>query len=116
MGNVLYGVDLDGEITPIMVRDAIIVCFKEAHKEILDLMDEYVSWESEEERDRFRDLEIELLIKNAFKDANGNYDNPTKEDLINVINHLAELASKFRGPEIIRKHYAEIKQMIDKLP
>ena len=37
----MYGVDFSKKITPLMARDAIIVCFRQAHKEILDLMDEY---------------------------------------------------------------------------
>ena len=111
----MYGVDFSKKITPIVVRDAIVTCLKQAHKEILDLMDEYAEWESEEERERFRDFEIELIVKNAFKEANVDYNNPRKEDLIKVLDSLAKLASRFRKPEIIRKHYNEIKQLIERI-
>ncbi len=67
MNKKLYGVDLSKKVTPIKVRDAIIVCFEHAHKEILDMLDEYTEWESDKEREKFRSLKIELLAKNAFK-------------------------------------------------
>ena len=115
MGKIIYGVDLSKKITPLMARDAIIVCFKQAHKEILDLMDEYAEWKSNEEREKFRNLEIELIIKNAFKEANVDYNNPKKEGLIRVLDFIAKLASQFRKPDIIRKHYNQLKQVIEKI-
>jgi len=115
MNKEIYGVDLSKKITPVMVRDAIIVCFKQAHKEILDLMDEYAEWKSKEERETFRDLEIKMIIINAFKDASVNFNNPAKEDLVKVIDGLAKFASMFRKPEIIRKHYNEIMKLINKI-
>lgn len=114
MSKIMYGVDLSEKITPIIVRDAIIVCFKQAHKEILDMMDEYAEWKSDKERDKFRDLEIELIIRNAFKEAGVDFNNPKKEDIIKVLDNLAKFASQFRKPGIIRKHYGEIKQILDK--
>ena len=115
MGKVLYGVDLSEKITPIMVRDAIIRCFVLAHKEIIDTMDEFAEWGSEEERQKFKKMGGEYVVKKAFDDAGVNFKNPTKEDLIKAINELAKYASNFRKPEIIKKHYGEIKQLIDKL-
>ncbi len=32
MGKIIYGVDFSKKITPLMARDAIIVCFKQVHK------------------------------------------------------------------------------------
>ena len=115
MAQVIYGVDLSKKITPVMVRDAIIRCFVLAHKEILDTMDEYAEWESEEERKKFKEMEGEYVVKKAFYDAGADFKNPTKEDLIKILSVLAEYSSNFRKPEIIQKHYAEIKQLTDKL-
>ena len=56
MNNMLYGVDLTKKITPLIARDAIIKCFEQAHEEILNMMDEYTEWNSDEERKKFRDL------------------------------------------------------------
>lgn len=112
--NEIYGIDISKRITPIMVRDAIIICFKQAHKEVLDMMDEYAEWSSESEREEIKNLQIELTVKNAFKDANVDFTNPKKEELINILDNLATLAAMFRKPEIIEKHYNEIKLLIGK--
>jgi hypothetical protein len=110
----IYGLDLTQKITAVMVRDAIIECFSQAHAEVLDMMDEYTEWKSEEERSRFRNLEIELIIKNLFKEANADFDNPTKESLYIVIDKLAGFAVQFRKPDIVGRHYAEIKEILER--
>lgn len=112
---IIYGVDTSKEVTPIMVRDAIIKCFVLAHKEILEMMKEYYKFGSKEEFKEMKELEVELLIKKYFKDTGGNFDNPTKEEIMKVLGKLAEYAKNFRNPEIIEKHYGEIMQLIGKL-
>jgi len=114
MGKIIYGVNLSKKITPIMVRNAIIECFIQAHKEILDMTDEYAEWKSEKEREKFRNLEVELTIKNAFKEAGADFNNPTKENIIRVLDKLAEFAAQFRKPDIVRKHYNEVRLILDK--
>jgi hypothetical protein len=114
MGRIIYGVDLSKNITPVIVRDAIIECFRQANREVLDEMDEYTEWESEKERKRFRDIQIDLIIKTAFKEAGEDFSHPTKEGIIKVMGKLADFASKFRKPEIVRRHYNEIKSILDK--
>ncbi len=34
--NIIYGVDISKEVTPVMVRDAIIDCFTKAHSDVLE--------------------------------------------------------------------------------
>ncbi len=41
-----------------------------------------------------KNFEIELIVKNAFKEANVDYNNPRKEDLIKVLDSLAKLSRK----------------------
>jgi hypothetical protein len=115
MGKVVYGVDLSEKITPTIVRDALIRCFILAHKEIIDTMDEFTEWKSEKEREKFKNMQGEFVVEKAFDDAGVDFESPTKEGLIKVIDALMEYASNFRKPEIIKKHYGEIKQLIDKL-
>ncbi|MFH1236800.1 MAG: hypothetical protein V1648_00130 [Candidatus Aenigmatarchaeota archaeon] len=115
MSKNIYGVDIDKKITPLMVRDAILKCFIAAHKEILDLMDEFAEWKNDEEREKYRKMQVELIIKNTFNDSKVDYDNPTKEGLIMVINNLAKYASMFRKPDVIKKHYNEIMMLIERL-
>ena len=115
MERCIYGIDVSKNVTPVMVRDAIFRCFLQAHKEILDQTEDKTEWDSEEEKDKFREVEIKIIVENAFKKANVDYGNPSKEGLIKVIDNLAEFASRFRKPEIIKKHYDEIMVLIDKL-
>lgn len=115
MGEKIYGVDLDGEVTPVMVRDAIIECFLGAHGEILDDMKETGDFKSEEEFEEMKKVDIKLLVKKSFGDVGGDYDNPTKEDIIGVCGKLAEFAANFRKPEIIEKHRGEIMRLVEKL-
>ncbi len=114
MGRIIYGVDLSKKITPIMARDAMIECFTQAHKEVLDTMDEFAEWESEKERQKFKKMEGGYVVKKAFDDAGVDFKNPTKDGLIKTMNELARYASNFRKPYIIRKHYNEIKLILDK--
>lgn len=110
--NCIYGVDLSGEITPIQVRDAIIKCFFQAQEEIMG----YMKKTTELKPETIEELNVDIIIENAFEEAGGDFNNPTKETLIQVIMKLKEYAADvFRDSETIEKHAGEIKQLIDKL-
>lgn len=110
-----YGVDLTKEITPIMVRDAIIGCFVKAHSDILEMMKECHDFKSKEEFEEMKQIDVKLLVKSKFEEVGADFDNPSKKDLIAVIGKLADFARNFRKPEIIKKHYDQIMQLIDRL-
>ena len=110
--NCIYGVDLSGKITPLQVRDAIIKCFSQAQEELKKYMRETTEFEYEE----IEKMLVDFVIENVFEKVGGDFNNPTKETLIQVIMKLKERsADVFRDPEIIEKHAGEIKQLIDKL-
>ena len=115
MKNCVYGVDLSEKITPLQVRDAIINCFTIAHSDVLEQMKECHEFKSEEEYEEMKKIDVKFLIKSKFEKVRGNFNNPTKEDLVKVIDELKEFASNFRKPEIIGKHYEEIMQLINRL-
>jgi hypothetical protein len=50
-----------------------------------------------------------------FDDVNGDFNNPTKESLINVVEKCKEFACLFRDNTIIEKHSNEIMTLINKL-
>ncbi|MCK5334417.1 MAG: hypothetical protein KAJ24_07895 [Candidatus Aenigmarchaeota archaeon] len=110
-----YGVDLSKDITPIMVRDAIIECFVSAHSDVLEMMKECHEFKSRQEFEEMKQIDVKLLIKSKFEEVGADFENPSKKDLIAVIDKLAEFARNFRRPEIIKKHYGQIMQLIDKL-
>jgi len=108
----IYDVDLSGKITPVQVRDAIIRCFSQAQEELK----EYLKKTTEVKPESIENMYVDLIIENAFDDVGGDFNNPTKETLIQVIMKLKESAEgAFRNPEIIEKHAGEIMQLIDKL-
>ncbi len=115
MKNCVYGVDITKEVTPIMVRDAIICCFILAHKEILEEMKEYSSFSTKKEFDELKKINVEFLIRSLFQKCDGNFDNPCKEDIIKVISSLKDYSKNFRNDKIIEKHSSEIMELVNRL-
>ncbi len=108
----IYNVDLPGKITPVQVRDAIIKCFSQAQEELKEYMGKTTEFKPEE----IEKMLVDFVIENVFEEVGGDFKNPTKETLIQVIMKLKEYAAGvFRKHEIIEKHAGEIKQLIDKL-
>jgi len=112
---IIYGVDVTKEITPIMVRDAIIDCFTKAHSDVLEEMKDYSNVESKEKIEKMKQETVKSLIESKFKEVGGDFNNPTRTTLMQVIMKLAEYASEFRDPSVIDKHFDEIMQLINKL-
>ena len=108
----IYGVDLSGKITPVQVRDAIIKCFSLAQEDLMKYMKETTDFKPE----NIEKMYVNYIIEKAFEEIGGDFKNPTKETLIQVVNKLKVYArGMFRDPEIIKKHVVEIGQLIDKL-
>ena len=108
----IYGVDLSGKITPVQVREAIIKCFSQAQEELM----EYMRKTTELEPKKIEKILVDFNIEKAFAETGGDFNNPTKETLTQVINKLKEYAAGvFRDADIIEKHTVEIMQLIDKL-
>ncbi|KKP67896.1 MAG: hypothetical protein UR68_C0020G0006 [Candidatus Roizmanbacteria bacterium GW2011_GWA2_35_19] len=100
----IYGIDTDNPVTPVMVRDAIVECFYQAHCE---------QTEMEEMNEEQLKNYCHELVKSSFSKANVSYDSPTKDDLLKVIGQLAEFSKSFRNPEVIKKHFEEIDTLIN---
>jgi len=113
---VIYGVDTQKPYSASDVRDAIVECFTQAHDEVLkeELKDSGRGLDSEEFY-QIKKLNVQQLIRQYFKEVGGDYEKPTKESLVPVCDKLAELASHYRDPKIIIKHYSEIIQLVHNL-
>ena len=107
----IYGVNINHSVTPIMVRDAIIACFTEAHAKELEELRGY-SQDNEEQFEATKKIDVEMIIKKMFEETNHDFDNPTKESLLRVISKLAEFARNFRDQETVSKHYQNIQTLI----
>jgi hypothetical protein len=103
----IYGIKDDEEVTPEKARDAIVKCFIAAHKEAVEEHMDVQSGEAEKI--------AENVVRKAFEMSSADFDNPKKEDFVNVCEHLATIAKSFRNPEIINKHYAEIMSIVERI-
>ncbi|KYK23878.1 hypothetical protein AYK24_06995 [Thermoplasmatales archaeon SG8-52-4] len=113
--NIIYGIDINQKVTPVMVRDAIIQCFYEAHCNVLELAKESFGKPSKKRFEEMKKIHVKDLIYDIFIKIEGDYNNPTKEDLLKVIENLKKFASFYRKPDIINKHVKEISQLINKI-
>ncbi len=103
---IIYGIDTEKEITPLMVRDAISECFYQFH-----CADSSLGL-GEGEANRGYCGEI---VKKAFGESGGDFEKPTKESILEVLSWLKNFAKNFRDPSIIEKHAAEIMKLAEKL-
>jgi len=103
--NMIYGVDTSKEITPLMIRDAIVECFYNAHREDVSLGDSELANRSY----------CDEIVKKMFDESSADFNNPTKESIIKVLTKLKEFSIHFRDPEIINKHEAEIMELVRRL-
>ncbi len=55
------------------------------------------------------------LVKEKFQEQGVDFDNPSKEGLLKVINALAEFSKDFRSQEVIDKHKSEIISLLNKV-
>jgi hypothetical protein len=111
----IYGINLNENITPIMVRDAIVECYYQADIEVLNKLFYESDYDSEEDEKKTKREHVEIMLKKMFNDINGDYNNPTKESLLNVIDKCKDFAKCFRDEEIIKKHYNEILELINRI-
>jgi len=102
----IYGIDLSQTVTPLMVRDAIIECFRQAH-----CADAGIG-EDDKETNKMYCREV---VEKAFSDTGADFNNPVKEDISKVLQELADFAKKFRDQEMVKKHQQEIMRLVEKL-
>lgn len=108
MANILYGVNLEGEITPLMVRDALALCFYEAH-----CADSGLATGGEDEE--MNKTYCRNTVEKAFIDSGGDFEHPTKESILGAMQKLMEFSKSFRDPSIIERHASEIMKLVEKL-
>jgi len=102
---IIYGVDTTKIVTPTDVLRAIENCFVQAHSQQTNLgvggdnlIDENYCQE---------------IVKKAFRETEGDYENPTKESLIKVVDYLGNFSSSLREKEMIENNTKEINNLIE---
>ena len=113
---VIYGVDTSKPYQAADVRDALVECFTQAHKEQLDALREFTTKDiTDDEFENIKRIDVRQMIRSTMKDLGGNFDSPTKPLLEQTVLKLMEFASNFRDKTIVEKHSGEIKQLLDGL-
>ena len=117
MGNssIIYGVDFSDKVTPVMVRDAIVQCFYEAHRDVLELARENFGNPPKKRFEEMKRSHVKDLISDVFEGTGGDFNNPTKRSLFKVIEVLRMFASIYRREEIIKMHFTDILLLIERL-
>ena len=113
--NIIYGVDVTKNVTPVMVRNAIIQCFYEAHSNVLELAKDTFGHPPERKFEEMKKSHVKDLVEDIFDKIRGDFYKPTKDNLLKIIENLKEFAAIYRNPEVIDKHVNEIMQLINKL-
>jgi hypothetical protein len=113
--NIIYGVDVTKNVTPVMVRDAIIKCFYEAHCNVLDLARETFGHPPKQKFEKMKKSHIKELVQDIFHKIGGDFNKPTKDNLLKVLQNLKKFATIYRKPDVIKKHVSEIMLLINKL-
>ncbi len=113
--NIIYGLDVTKNVTPVMVRDAIIQCFYEAHCNVLELARETFGHPPEKKFKEMKKSHVKEIVQDIFVKIEGDFNRPTKENLRSVLENLKGFASIYRQPDIIKKHVSEIMLLINKL-
>ncbi len=100
------------DLTPEKARDIIVRCFFEAQKEALH------SENNEFNKKDYGQIhdKVVSIIWVAFTDVGGDFEKPTKEILIKVVNRLADMANSWDTPDdIIEHHKSQIARMLSML-
>ena len=114
--SIIYGVDITKPITPHHVRDAIVECFAQAHREDLEQsMEEFIEEMQAEQLEKIKKENIERIVRNFFTDVGGDYENPNKDAILGVLTRLKQFVTNFNKPEILDRHYDGVMALVDKL-
>lgn len=100
-------------LTPIKVRDLIIECFYTAQAGTFKKVKEMSKLEFKE-----KDILTSIVasVRLGFAEADGDFDNPTKEVLAKVVDFLAAKAASWGTPkDLIEHHKSQINKAISLL-
>lgn len=99
-------------IPPKIAMQRLVNCFETANREINAALNQEVP-ESELK------ARVKLFVNDAFKKCNVDVKNPSREGLRAAMELCRENTEKMLGPkaeEIIKKHYNEMSEIIERLP
>ncbi len=102
------------DMTPLMARDLIIKCFFEAQKEMFARAKK--SLFGKETNDEELHRSVEAAVKLTFREVGGDYERPTKPQLLQAVQALARKAASWGTPaDIIEYHKSQIATILNSL-
>lgn len=102
----IYGVDISKDITPLQVRDALVKCFGQAH-----CADSGLGTDNPTVANGY----ITEIVKKAFAESGGDYEKPTKPSILQAIVELQDFAKNFRDQSIVQEHAGTMMKIVNKL-
>lgn len=113
--NIVYGIDTSKQVNIKDIRDAIVECFTQAHGEPLSDLKNYSNNLSQIEFEEVKRINVRQMVRNFFEETGGDYDNPTKDSILKVLEEIKEFSVNFRDKETIDKHFKEILALLEKI-
>jgi len=111
----IYGVNTIWRVNPKNVRDAMVRCFAQVHKEVMLDCQKMEKIFKPQEVEEIKQLNIKHMICALFEEVGGDFNNPDKKSILLVLKKLKGVAKNFRSPEIVNRHYCEIKTLVERL-
>ena len=108
----IYGVDVDKPVTPQQAKEALVKCLEEAHEETKQLLTED---KAKAELELLEKTNARYIIQDTFSRVGGDYDAPTKESLLAVVNYIKDFLCYCRAPEVMERHYNQMRLILERL-
>ena len=109
----IYGVVIDSKPTPEQIRDAMLECFREAHREAMERDFKMGKLSSRKDFKKYEQSYTEFILRQMFEQAGGSFDHPTKKTLKKVVSLLSDFSVHFRSREIVEKHKKEFEKLLN---
>ncbi len=97
-------------LSPLEVRDALVQCFIDAHREAVEEAAAEVNATEDQKKGLIADM-----VRKAFVNSGGDFEHPTKKSIIAAMDNLKDVAKHFRNSELISKHYAKMLALVEKI-
>ena len=100
-------------ISLIAARDAVVRCFTATHGPRFAQARQQLGQDASEDAVR---ESVETLLRLAFRQAGGSYDSPTRDDLVRVVDFLAERSLEWGVPaEVVFENHCETTRMLGRV-
>jgi hypothetical protein len=97
-------------LTPIKARDLLVQCFFEAQRETFARSSKALARDHSDDEVR---KSVATMVKMAFKETGGSYDQPTKASIAKAVGALTQKAAAWGTPaDIIEHHRVQIERIL----